>query len=94
LPIALLEAMASGLPCVATRIPGSTDVLIDDGVNGRLVAPDDRGGFAAAIADLMADHALAARLGQSARRTVVDRYSIRQTAAAWLAVYRELGGTN
>ena len=39
LSIALLEAMSTGLPCVATRLPGSTDTMIDDGVNGRAGRP-------------------------------------------------------
>ncbi|MES1254938.1 MAG: glycosyltransferase family 4 protein, partial [Acidobacteriota bacterium] len=41
LPNALLEAMASGLACIATRLPGVTDAMIDDGRDGLLVPPDD-----------------------------------------------------
>jgi glycosyltransferase involved in cell wall biosynthesis len=90
LPLALLEAMASGLACVATRLPGSTDSVIDDGRNGLLVEPDDERAFASAIRALILDLERAARLGSSARETVVERYSIQKTAPAWLAVYREL----
>lgn len=90
MPIALLEAMSSGLPCVATRLAGSTDVLIDDFSNGLLVAPDDAAGLVAAIETLRADAALAARLGAAARATILDRYSIEKTAPAWLAAYKEL----
>ena len=57
LPIALLEAMSSGLPCVATRLEGSTDGLIDDRVNGLLVAPDDGAEMAAAIRLVLTDGA-------------------------------------
>src|SRR5206468_4407890 len=94
LPIALLEAMASGLACIATRLPGSTDVLINDGLSGCLVAPDDREGFAAAIGSLIADRARALRYGAAARQTVLDQYSIQRTAGAWLAAYRELDSSH
>jgi glycosyltransferase involved in cell wall biosynthesis len=90
LPIALLEAMSSGLPCVASRLDGSTDVLIEDRVTGVLVAPDDEAGFTAAIGLLLTDGSLAEQLGSAARAAVLDRYAIHTAAAAWLAAYREL----
>jgi glycosyltransferase involved in cell wall biosynthesis len=92
LSIALLEAMSTGLACVATRLPGSTDTMIRDGVNGVLVAPDDRDGFTGAIRLLLDDRERAARFGSAARQTVVDRYSIQKTAPAWLSVYHEAVG--
>jgi glycosyltransferase involved in cell wall biosynthesis len=82
LPIALLEAMSSALPCVATRIEGSTDGLVDDRVNGILVAPDAETEMAAAIRLVLNDAGTAARLGAAARRTVLDRYSIAKTGIA------------
>jgi len=93
LPIALLEAMSSGLACVASRLPGSTDAIIDHGVNGLLVAPDDEQGFADAIARLVEDRALAKRLGTAARHTAIERFSIRDTARAWLTAYQEVSET-
>jgi glycosyltransferase involved in cell wall biosynthesis len=90
LPIALIEAMSTGLPCVATRIEGSTDGLIDDRVNGLLIAPDDEAGMAAALRLVLNDGDTAARLGAAARETVLERYSIEKTAALWLAAYEEL----
>jgi glycosyltransferase involved in cell wall biosynthesis len=86
----LLEAMSSGLSVVATRLPGSTDGMIRHEVNGLLVAPDDEDGFARALERVLTDRDARCRLGASARQTVVDRYSIRETAGAWLAGYREL----
>ena len=57
----LLEAMATGLPCVASEIGGNTDLLGDD--RGRLVRPDDPGGWAEAILGLLDDPLAAASLG-------------------------------
>lgn len=90
LPIALIEAMSSGLACVASRLEGSTDVLIDDHSSGLLVAPDDEIGFERALARLLTDKGLAARLGASARAAVLERYAIEKVAPSWLAAYREL----
>ena len=90
LPVALLEAMSSRLPCVATRLPGSTDVLIQHGVNGLLVEPDDAAALAESIRSLLWDREAAARLGAAAREMVTDRYSIKRTAPVWLSAYQEL----
>jgi glycosyltransferase involved in cell wall biosynthesis len=90
LPIALIEAMSSGLPCVASRLEGSTDVLIEDQVTGLLVAPDDEAGFASAIRSLLTDCRMAERLGTAARAVVLDRYAIQTAAASWLSAYQEL----
>jgi glycosyltransferase involved in cell wall biosynthesis len=82
--------MSSGLACVASRLEGSTDVLIDDHSSGLLVAPDDEIGFERALARLLTDKGLAARLGASARAAALERYSIEKVAPSWLAAYREL----
>lgn len=90
LPNALLEAMASGLPCVATRLPGVTDTVIEDGVDGWLVRPDDERGLSNALERAMGDTAL----GRAARGTVESRYALAATTEAYLDVYRELGAVN
>jgi glycosyltransferase involved in cell wall biosynthesis len=92
-PVALLEAMACGLPCIASRLDGSTDVIVEDGANGRLVPPDDEQALAAALAAVLGDPEGARRMGILARETVVSRYDIRDTAERWLDAYRTvLGG--
>jgi glycosyltransferase involved in cell wall biosynthesis len=90
LPLALIEAMASGLPCVASRLEGATDVLIDDGVNGVLVPPDDLPTLTAAIRELLSDPHRAGQLGAAARATAVEEFAIRTAARPWLAAYQEL----
>jgi glycosyltransferase involved in cell wall biosynthesis len=81
LPVALLEAMSAGCAVVASAVPGIVDV-VEDGVNGLLVTPGDPDALAAAMNRLLADPALAARLGRAAAETaaaytvgaVADRY--------------------
>ena len=87
LPVALLEAMACGLPCVASRLPGSTDVIIEDQKNGFLVPPGDVAALSAAIRTVLPDGALKDRIGAAARATVLERYASATVADRWLDVY-------
>jgi mannosyltransferase len=89
-PLALLEAMACGLPSVASRLPGATDAIIEDGVNGLLVAPDDEPALASAIAELLDDPLAVARIGANARATVERSFDIRRTAEIWLNAYHDV----
>jgi glycosyltransferase involved in cell wall biosynthesis len=90
-PLALLEAMACGLACVATRLPGATDVLIQDGSNGRLFPADDDGALAEILRELLADEGAASQMGARARETVLAHYDVRHTAEAWLSAYDAVG---
>lgn len=87
LPNVVLEAMASGLPVIASRLSGSTDTMITDTVNGRLVEIDDLQEFATALGEVLSDPATAARMGAAARRTAEDRYRIGVVADHWLRAY-------
>ena len=86
-PVALLEAMSCGLPVIASRLPGSTDVIIENGVNGCLVPPDDEAAIANALSAMLGNPAMAGAMGSRARDSVVSRYDIRQTAERWLDAY-------
>jgi glycosyltransferase involved in cell wall biosynthesis len=90
LPVALMEAMACGLPCVASRLPGATDTLIDHGASGLLVPPEDVDAFTDAIAVMLTDPARAAAMGNAARQVVLDRFASETIAARWLATYEDV----
>jgi glycosyltransferase involved in cell wall biosynthesis len=86
---ALLEAMAHGLPCIATDIPGNAD-LIRDRETGLLVRTGDADALARAMLELAADPALRERLGRAARTLVEERFDMGVIAARYAALYREL----
>ena len=89
MPNVLLEAMASGLACIASRIGGSMD-LIDDHKNGLLFDVDDEEGMAEGLALLLRDPSKVATLGRAARRAAVDRFSLAATAEKYVELYRQL----
>jgi len=89
LSVALLEAMACGLPVVATRSGGPSDV-VEDGINGLLVAPEDPEALARAVNKILDDPHLARRLGREARKTVEKKYSLQSVTDRYVKLYEEL----
>lgn len=85
----LLEAMALGKPVIASAAAGNLDLVTPE-VDGLLVPPVDPRAWAAALDRLLADAALAGRLGQAARHTARDSFSLERTVARTLALYREV----
>lgn len=75
MPNALLEAMACALPCIATRVSGSEDV-IEQGTNGLLVEPDQPQQLAYALRLLIEDNQLAGRLGGQGYETILRYYQL------------------
>jgi sugar transferase (PEP-CTERM/EpsH1 system associated) len=86
--LTLLEAMATGLPVVATNV-GGNPAIISEGINGYLVG-QDRSTYAAALGRLVESEDLRRTLGAHARQTVVDRWSVRLMAARYQELYAEL----
>jgi glycosyltransferase involved in cell wall biosynthesis len=82
----VMEAMAMGLPVVATRVGGSLD-QVDEGRTGLLVAPGDADELAAALARLMDDPDLRARMGAAGPRRIAERFSMASMMAALHEVY-------
>jgi glycosyltransferase involved in cell wall biosynthesis len=74
LPMSVLEAMAAGIPVVTTRVGGIPDA-VDDGVDGFMVEPGDRIALETALEKLLADRQLQAKMGDSARQKVLEKFS-------------------
>ena len=89
MPLTVLEAMACGLPVVATPVSGTAE-LVRDGENGLLVQPGDPACLARAILRLMEDEPLRTAQGKRGRHLVEGGFSWEAVAERTLAVYREL----
>jgi len=86
---ALMEAMAAGKPCIATRVDGALE-LITHGETGWLVPPSDPAALAGQIAGVLADREAATRVGQAAAAHMAARFSQARMVAAFDALYRAL----
>ena len=90
LPNVLLEAMASGVPPVITRLEGVTDWIVTPGVTGELVAVVDSKDFADAIEGLLASRERREAMGAAARAHVAAHFRLGATAQQTLDLYQEL----
>jgi len=86
---ALVEAMASGLPCVATRVGGNAEALAD-GQSGFIVDSDAPQAMAERILILLRDPELRRRMGQRGKETVESRFSAHSMITQLVGVYDEL----
>jgi glycosyltransferase involved in cell wall biosynthesis len=86
LPLALLEAMACGLPCVASATGGVLDVVRSK-INGLTVPAGDVCALQKALEALWPNSSKAAQLGRQARLDICRQYSIEQTAQSFLELY-------
>ncbi|HLM95310.1 MAG TPA: glycosyltransferase family 4 protein [Acidimicrobiales bacterium] len=85
-----IEAMACGVPLVATTGGALPEVVGTDGETALLVTPDDAGALAAGIGRILDDDALAARLGEGGRQRVLGRFTWEATARGTAEQYRRL----
>jgi glycosyltransferase involved in cell wall biosynthesis len=83
---ALLEAMASGLAVLASRV-GGTREAVEEGVSGLLFAPEDEGELARKLDSILLSKDLAERLGRGAREAVVSRFSLERVAEEYIELY-------
>ena len=91
LPNVVMEAMASGVPVIATDIPGTRD-LVTPGESGFLVPIGDRAGLARFAHKILEDPALRQRLGEAGRQRILADFSVESMIAKHVTLYRELLG--
>lgn len=90
LPNALLEAMACGAACVATRIDGVTETILRNGHNGIVVEQENSVTLADALLEAFKDPGLRKRLGRMAARTINDKYRIHLIADKYRKLYTSI----
>lgn len=89
LPTVLLEAMATGLPIVATNVGGVPEIVNAER-SGLLVAPEDAAALASALARVVADEALRRTMGTRGREIVESRFRIESMCEKRMALFEEL----
>ncbi len=85
----LLEALSVGLPCVATAVGGTPDVVIHN-ENGMLISPDNPDALRISLIDLLSDSSKRERLGKASRELIRSKYSLENTADRLSDLYRQL----
>lgn len=89
MPNVVLEAMATGLPVIATQVEGVSE-LIHDGVNGLTVAPDQPAELANAILRILSQPDFSRNAGLNSQSIVEKEFTIQRTAEAYAKLYRQL----
>jgi glycosyltransferase involved in cell wall biosynthesis len=90
-PVALMEAMSMGLPCVTTNITGIPE-LIRDGIEGLLVSPSDLDALVEALAKLIDDATLRQRLANGARKRILEHYNLHRNVQLLASYFAERVG--
>jgi len=87
--LTIVEAMLSGAVPVVSRLQGITDSIVDDGVTGFLVEPDDVSGFSSAIIQLVQNPVQLQSMSEAARETALRKYSADRMIDVYEALFAE-----
>jgi glycosyltransferase involved in cell wall biosynthesis len=85
----LIQAMASGLPCIATRVGGNAEAL-EEGASGFLIDSEDHQALAERLMLLLRDPQMARRMGRRGRQAAAERFGMTAMLARLMDIYDEL----
>ncbi len=88
-PMVVLEAMAVGLPVIASKVGGIPD-LISEGCTGMMFDPTDRESMRSVTGTMISDSGLRTRIGQAAKQEAINRFHPKVVAEAHLRIYQEV----
>lgn len=91
IPVVLMEAMASGLPVVASRLSGIPELVLD-GRTGWLVEPGDSASLAAALHNASQDAAARREMGAAGRQYVLEKFNLRRNTATLIDLFEQRAG--
>lgn len=89
LSLSLLEAMAVGLPVVATDVGGNPEVIVD-GITGLLVPPNDPESMAKAIIEILSNEKLSREMGLAGRKKIEEKFSLERMTLEYIDIYKSL----
>ncbi|MDI6827212.1 MAG: glycosyltransferase, partial [Armatimonadota bacterium] len=92
LPVSVIEAMAAGLPVVASNVGGMAE-LVDEGVTGFLVPPGDCNKFAERIMDILLNFELAKSMGTAGKLKAIKNFSLEAMTKAYYSLYVKLASS-
>ncbi|HEC35641.1 MAG TPA: glycosyltransferase family 1 protein [Anaerolineae bacterium] len=90
MPRVVIEAMATGLPCIVAHLDGATEDMITHGVDGYIVEGHDPALYAEQVLHLLGNPAEAERMGQAARRTVEEKFRLEHVVERYISFCQEL----
>jgi glycosyltransferase involved in cell wall biosynthesis len=91
LPNAMLEAMSCELPVIVSQLEGMTDWVVEDGVNSLLISPGSGIELSEKIIHLLNNADLSIAIGKEARKTILKRFTIEDTAKQYNILYTSMG---